>query len=60
VPFPFAHPAAVLPLRRCGLVLSAFFSFAISCAMVAVVELFGFSVIWQTFLARGETVPDRP
>ena len=34
--------------------------FAISATTVAAVELFGFSVIWQTFLARGETVPDRP
>jgi hypothetical protein len=39
---------------------SSVFSFAISFATVAAVELFGFSVIWQTFLGRSETVPDRP
>ena len=34
------------------------FSFAISTSIVAAVELFGFSVIWQTWLGRRETVSD--
>ncbi len=34
------------------------FAFAISATTVAAVELFGFSVIWQTFLGRRETVSD--
>ena len=36
-----------------------FSTLAISSTTVAAVELFGFSVIWQTFLGRRETVPDR-
>ena len=35
------------------------FGFAISTSIVAAVELFGFSLIWQTLLGRSETVSDR-
>ncbi len=34
------------------------FSFAISTSIVAAVELFGFSVIWQALLGRSQTVSD--
>jgi hypothetical protein len=72
VPFTLAHPAAVVlgyvngaawygQLFGGGSERVRFvFSFAIFTSIVAAVEMFGFSVIWQTFLTRSEIVSDSP